>query len=100
MVQFNKVLIIMLTSLLLLSCTSGSSSSNANNSSLLQWTKQVGYPNGETNARGVSSDSNNNVYLSGYTSVNITGQTQTGTYDYFIAKYNGGNCKSADLALI
>ena len=59
-----------------------------NSSGDLQWTKQVGATGGLTYGRGISVDSNGNSYVTGYTNKGISGQTQIGTNDYFITKYN------------
>ncbi len=57
-------------------------------SGTLIWSRQVGESSGTTFGYGVSSDAESNTYVTGYTTVGISGQTQTGTQDYFIAKYS------------
>src|SRR6185437_259865 len=59
-----------------------------NTSGVLQWAKQVGTSGGTTNGFGTSIDVAGNSYVCGYTSVGISGQTQNGNNDYFIAKYD------------
>ena len=54
----------------------------------LVWTRQVGADSGNTYGYAISSDSSGNSYIAGSTDVGISGQTQTGTNDYFIAKYD------------
>ncbi len=53
----------------------------------LIWTRQVGAAGGTTSGSGIYADSGN-IYITGYTSVGISGQTQTGTRDYFVTKYD------------
>ncbi|TXI96970.1 MAG: hypothetical protein E6Q32_12820 [Neisseriales bacterium] len=52
------------------------------------WGFQVGAPSGDTTGLGVDSDGVCNSYLTGYTTVGLSGQTQIGEENYFIAKYN------------
>lgn len=55
----------------------------------LVWGKQVGTgPNGDTEAWGIRVDRFGNSYMTGYTNVGISKQTQQGNSDYFIAKYD------------
>ncbi|TXJ01005.1 MAG: hypothetical protein E6Q32_05410 [Neisseriales bacterium] len=63
----------------------------------LQWTKQVGGSSStQTNGYGISSDSSGNSYITGSTTGSISGQTQIGSTDYFVAKYDSdGNLKWA-----
>jgi len=58
-----------------------------NSSGVLQWTRLVG-AGGDTEATGISVDSGGNSYITGFTSVSISGQTLIGTYGYFVAKYD------------
>lgn len=61
----------------------------------LLWTKQVGGSSStQTNGYGISSDSSGNSYITGSTTGGISGQTQIGYTDYFVAKYDSdGNLK-------
>ncbi len=61
----------------------------------LLWTKQVGGSSStQTNGYGISSDSSGNSYITGSTTGGISGQTQIGNTDYFVAKYDSdGNLK-------
>lgn len=52
------------------------------------WGFQVGAPSGDTTGLGVDSDGVCNSYLTGYTTVGLSGQTQIGEENYFVAKYN------------
>ncbi len=54
----------------------------------LIWTRQVGVAGGLTRGLGISTDSVDNSYITGYTTVGLSGQTQTGTRDYYVAKYD------------
>ena len=46
-----------------------------------------------TIAYGITSDSNANVYTTGYTFGNLDGQTLTGTRDLFVVKYDANGVK-------
>lgn len=52
------------------------------------WGTQVGASGGYSVGTGVSADTMGNGYIAGYTTVGISGQTQIGEENYFIAKYN------------
>ena len=54
----------------------------------LLWARQVGATNGSTGCSAITVDSEGDSYIVGSTNVGISGQTQNGTYDYFIAKYS------------
>ncbi len=86
----NYVLISLVITVFLSGCNSGSSSSTSNNlQPSLSWTKQVGGTIGKnTFSSATNNDSNGNTYITGYTNVGISGQTQNGKIDYFIAKYS------------
>jgi len=56
-------------------------------SGLLLWTKLVNINDGN-GGTGIGSDSNNNIYVTGGTKVGLSGQTQNGVRDYYIAKYD------------
>ncbi|HRG63821.1 MAG TPA: SBBP repeat-containing protein [Burkholderiales bacterium] len=51
------------------------------------WAKQVGAATGTTQGNSVAIDMLGNSYITGYTTLGISEQTQTGFGDYFIAKY-------------
>ena len=63
-----------------------------NNSGTKQWTKQLG-TSGSDEAQGITSDSSGNVYLTGYTSGALDGNTSAGSIDLFIVKYNSSGVK-------
>ena len=52
------------------------------------WGTQVGALDGYSVGTGVGADEIGNGYITGYTTVGISGQTQIGDENYFIAKYN------------
>ena len=57
-----------------------------------QWTKQLGA--GErTQANGVATDSSGNVYVTGYTSGGLDGNTSAGSADFFLVKYDSDGVK-------
>ena len=57
-----------------------------------QWTKQFGTPSSDL-ADGVATDSSGNVYVVGYTYGDLDGNTNTGTSDLFVVKYNSSGTK-------
>jgi hypothetical protein len=63
--------------------------------SVLKWsgTKQFGVAGAATGAFGVAMDSNGNVYVAGYTAGGLDGNTLTGTYDFFLTKYDSSGSK-------
>ena len=54
----------------------------------LVWVKQAGPPGATSNAAGVTTDSAGDIYLAGNTTGDLNGNLQTGTYDYFVARYD------------
>jgi len=63
------------------------------NSSLTkQWTKQLGTSSHDV-GEGVTVDSKNNIYVSGYTGGGLDGNTNSGSLDIFLVKYNSSGTK-------
>jgi hypothetical protein len=62
---------------------------------LLQSSKQVGAICRVTLANGISVDHAGNSYVTGFTNVGLSDQTQTGVYDYFNS-YNFGPLDQVD----
>ena len=58
-----------------------------NQNGLQQWLTQVGSQGGDTEANGVTADAAGKVYIGGTTDVGISGESEVGDTDYFIAKY-------------
>ena len=56
-----------------------------NSDGTVEWTKQLGTSSYDQ-ANGVAIDSNNNVYITGYTDGSLDG-SNAGSYDVFLAKY-------------
>jgi len=63
-----------------------------NNSGIKQWTKQFGTSLGET-ANGITIDSSDNIYITGYTSGELDGNSNSGNKDIFIVKFNSSGSK-------
>jgi hypothetical protein len=63
-----------------------------NSSGTKQWTKQLG-TSGWDSGYGVTVDSSNNIYLTGYTSGGLDGNTNSGYNDIFLVKYNSSGVK-------
>ena len=57
------------------------------------WTELLGVAGAETNANGITSDLNGNVYTTGWTKGNLDGQTLTGLSDLFVVKYNSNGVR-------
>ena len=53
------------------------------------WTKQIGTPK-EEKANGVTIDSSNNIYISGYTKGKFDNDTYSSRPDIFLSKFNSG----------
>lgn len=59
------------------------------NSGVKQYTKQLGVSGADTIAYSVATDTSGNAYVAGWTAGGLDGNVQTGTQDFFVAKYNG-----------
>ncbi len=53
------------------------------------WTKQIGTPK-EEKANGITIDSSNNIYISGYTKGKFDNDTYSSRPDIFLSKFNSG----------
>jgi len=58
----------------------------------LEWTRLLGSTTTDV-ANGVAIDSNNNVYITGYTGGSLDGETNAGGNDAFLAKYDSAGTK-------
>jgi len=63
-----------------------------NSSGVKQWTKQLG-TSSDDYAEGVTLDSSDNIYLTGYTWGDLDGNTSSGERDLFLIKYNSSGTK-------
>ena len=63
-----------------------------NSSGTKQWTKQIGTSSYD-NASGVATDSSGNVYVTGETSGGLDNNTNAGSHDIFVVKYNSSGTK-------
>jgi uncharacterized delta-60 repeat protein len=57
------------------------------------WTKQLGVASKSTTGAGVATDSSGNIFVAGYTSGGLDGNTLTGTRDFYVTKYNSSGTK-------
>ena len=63
-----------------------------NSSGTNQWTKQLGTSSSDL-GEGVTVDSSNNIYVTGYTEGGLDGNTNAGGKDVFLVKYNSDGVK-------
>ena len=64
-----------------------------NSSGVKQYTRQLGVAGKDTAGGLVTTDASGNVYVSGYTSGGLDGNTLTGTRDFFVTKYDSSGVK-------
>ncbi|PJZ29485.1 SBBP repeat-containing protein [Leptospira kmetyi] len=58
-----------------------------------EWTRLLGASSGGIQVKSITSDQNDNVYVTGQTGGNVDGQSITGFYDLFVSKYNSSGSK-------
>ena len=63
-----------------------------NSSGTKQWTKQLG-TSGDDSGFGVTTDSSDNIYVTGTTSGGLEGNTTSGSGDIFLVKYNSSGIR-------
>jgi hypothetical protein len=63
-----------------------------NSSGVKQWTQQMGTFSDDY-GKGVAADSSDNIYVTGYTGGGLDGNTNSGSYDLFLVKYNSSGTK-------
>ena len=63
-----------------------------NSSGTKQWTKQLGSSSNEF-ARDVTIDSTDNIYVTGFTGGGLDGNTNSGSEDLYLVKYNSSGTK-------
>ncbi len=64
-----------------------------NSSGAKQYTKQLGVSGANTYGYGVATDGSGNVYVAGYTTGGLDGNTLAGSNDFFLSKYNSSGTK-------
>ncbi len=57
------------------------------------YTQQLGVSGADTSGSSVATDASGNVYVTGYTSGNLDGNTLTGINDFFLTKYDNTGTK-------
>jgi len=62
-------------------------------SGVKQYTRQLGVAGKATYGYSVATDASGNVYVAGYTKGGLDGNTLTGTYDFFVTKYDSSGVK-------
>ena len=92
----KKILFLFLStfiSLTIISCgSSDDASTSTGNTTTSLWTKQLGTSSSDGGS-GVTTDSSGNVYVTGYTLGGLDGNTNSGSYDMFLVKYNSSGTK-------
>ena len=81
--------------LVIVSCNSpdgGSKSTSSDNSTTWSGTQQLGTSSGEV-GYGVTVDSSGNIYVTGYTTGGLDGNTNSGDDDLILVKYNSSGTK-------
>ena len=63
-----------------------------NSSGTKQWTKQLGMHNYNF-VNGITTDSSDNMYVTGYTGGGLDGNTSAGGYDIFLIKFDSSGTK-------
>jgi len=63
-----------------------------NSSGTKQWTQQLGTSSVDK-GRGVTTDSSDNIYVTGGTDGDLDGNTNSGSVDIFLVKYNSDGVK-------
>jgi uncharacterized delta-60 repeat protein len=64
-----------------------------NSSGTKQWTKQLGTSSGDSSGSGVTTDSSDNIYVTGKTIGGLDGNISSGDYDIFLVKYTSSGTK-------
>jgi hypothetical protein len=64
-----------------------------NSTGVKQYTRQLGVAGSSTNGYSVATDASGNVYVGGYTTGGLDGNTSTGVRDFFITKYDSRGTK-------
>ena len=81
---FSFAAFLVCLSLLMVSCGGGNNETVTSSTA----TRQLGVAGGQTGATGVAVDSDGNVYVTGYTTGGLDGNTLKGTQDLFLVKYS------------
>ena len=79
-----------LAAVVLVACGGGGGGSSSSTVQTPKWTgtKQLGVSGAWTSATGVVVDRSGNVYVAGYTTGGLDGNTLTGNMDFFVTKYD------------
>ena len=84
--------IFLLFSFTLISCSSTNNTTSTDNTITSPWTKQLGTSSGDY-GNDVTTDSSDNIYVTGYTGGGLDGNTTSGNHDIVLVKYNSTGTK-------
>ena len=84
--------IFLLFSFTFISCSSTNNTTSTDNTTTSPWTKQLGTSSGDY-GNDVTTDSSDNIYVTGYTGGGLDGNTTSGNHDIVLVKYNSTGTK-------
>ena len=79
--------IFLLFSFTFISCSSTNNTTSTDNTTTSPWTKQLGTSSGDY-GNDVTTDSSDNIYVTGYTGGGLDLNTTSGNHDIVLVKYN------------
>ena len=86
-------LIILIAIVFTITACGGGSSSDSTPAATWSGTKQLGVASATTYGYGVATDSSDNVFVAGQTNGGLDGNTVTGSWDFFVTKYDSTGTK-------
>ena len=97
---FISIISILLFSSIFISCSKSSddgskstdNTTSTDTTTTSTWTKQLGTTSSDY-GYSVTTDSSGNIYVTGYTYGGLDGNTNSGSHDIFLVKYNSSGIK-------
>ena len=84
--------IFLLFSFIFISCSNTNNTMSTGNTTTSPWTKQLG-TSADDSGTDVTTDSSDNIYVTGITGGGLDGNTTSGGTDIFLVKYNSPGTK-------